>query len=339
MTLARHGSGALLRAVRRVRCTALPLASVRGDEPRLRPSNRAGALYLLGAITATGSALWLSAQPAALAWLAGQALLALVLLQWFVLLHEAGHMSLFRSRELNVVAGHVAGFMALIPFAAWRRVHGLHHLWTGWQDRDPTTAALTPRPRGRLECASVDIAWRLWLPLFALVYRLSNYWHVARLSASFSAPRQRLAMQANIVALLIGYAGGVVLLGVEVALKLFGLATLLGLMLQEPLILSQHTHLPQRLSGGRRVAPLAPAVQASYTRSLGFPRWFAQGVLLNFNAHELHHRFAAVPGYRLGRIAWQAPHEVHWWTWLKAVKRMRGSTFLFETREHTGFPL
>ena len=327
------------RAPRRARHEALPIASIRGDEPRLRPSNCAGGLYLFGALAASAVALWLSAQPAALAWLAGQALLALALLQWFVLLHEAGHMSLFRSRELNVVAGHVAGFMALIPFAAWRRVHGLHHLWTGWQDRDPTTAALTPRRRSPLQISAVDIAWRLGVPLFALVYRLSNYWHVARLHAAFSSPRQRLAMQANIAALLLLYGGGAWLLGVELALRSFGLATLLALVLQEPLILSQHTHLPQRLSGGRRVAPLAPVVQAAYTRSLEFPHWFAHCVLLNFNAHELHHRFAAVPGYRLGRIAWQAPHTVHWWTWLKAMKRMRGSTFLFETRDRTGFPL
>jgi acyl-lipid omega-6 desaturase (Delta-12 desaturase) len=322
-----------------MRGNALPIASVRGDEPVLRPSNRAGALYFLGAASASALALWLSAQPHPLLWLAGQALLALALLQWFVLLHEAGHMSLFRSRELNFMAGHVAGCMALIPFAAWRRVHGLHHLWTGWQDRDPTTAALTPRPRSRLQLAAVDIAWRVGLPLFALVYRLDNYWHMARLNALFSSPRQRLAIHANIAALLIFYAGAVWLLGIELAVTLFGLATLLALMLQEPLILSQHTHLPQRSSAGRRVAPLAPAVQANHTRSLEFPRWFAQGVLLNFNAHELHHRFAAVPGYRRRRIAWPAPHAVHWWAWLKAVKRMRGSTFLFDTRDRTGFRL
>ncbi len=339
MAAARRAGTATLAAKRPTRRRATPAASVRGDEPALAPSDLAGSVYVLGAVAATALGLWLSLRTSPAVWLAGQALLAASLVQWFILLHEAGHLSLFRSRALNLVAGHAAGVMALIPFAAWRRVHGLHHLWTGWQDRDPTTAALAPRARSRLQLAAVDIAWRLSLPLFALLYRAGNYWHVGRLNALFSAPRQRLAMHVNIAAAAIGYAAAAWLVGIEPLLRVFGLATLLGLAAQEPLILSQHTHLPQRLSGGRRVAPLGPALQARHTRSLAFPRWFAQAFLLNFNAHELHHRFPAVPGYRLARIAWRSPNEVHWWTWLRAVKAMRGSTFLFETRERTGFPL
>jgi fatty acid desaturase len=75
---------------------------------------------------------------------------------------------------LNVFAGHLASVFAFIPFASWRRIHGLHHVWTGWQDKDPTTASLTPRHRGGLTRAIVDIAWRCWLPLFSVVYRVGN---------------------------------------------------------------------------------------------------------------------------------------------------------------------
>jgi fatty acid desaturase len=316
-----------------------PAPSVSIGASSLAASDLLGAAYLLGAVAGTLLALWLSSRSSLPVWLAGQVLLALVLLQWFVLLHEAGHRSLFRSRALNTAAGHLAGFMALVPFASWRRVHGLHHLWTGWQDRDPTTAALAPRVRGRAEIAVVDLAWRWWLPLFSLVYRWANYWQLPRLRRLFAAPDQRRCMQANIVALGLAYASVCWLLGVEQVLRLFGLAAMLSFALQDPLLLSQHTHLPQRLSGGRRVAPLDPSAQARHSRSLAFPRWFARGVLMNFNAHELHHRFPAVPGYRLGRIACAAPNEVHWWTWLKAVKRMRGSVFLFQSRDSTGFTL
>jgi fatty acid desaturase len=321
-----------------LRRRTLPADAVRGDEPALAPSDLVGGLHVLGACAATAAALGLSLQPHPGVWLGGQLLLAVALVHWFILLHEAGHASLFRSRALNIAAGHASGIMALIPFAAWRRVHGLHHLWAGWQDRDPTTATLAPRARGRLTHAAVDAAWRLSLPLFAVLYRLGNYWDLRRLHRLFATPRQRRAMQLNIGLTAAGYVAAGLLLGAEQTLRLFGLATLLGLALQEPLILSQHTHLPQRLSGGRRVAPLAPGEQVRHTRSLAFPRGLARIVLLNFNAHELHHRFPAVPGHRLGRIAWRAPNEVHWWTWLRAVKRMRGSQFLFQTREQTGFP-
>ena len=112
------------------------------------------------------------------------------------------------------------------------------------------------------------------------------------------------------------------MLGASTVLSSFGLALLLGLALQDPLILSQHTHIPQPSSEGRRVEPLSGQEQLRYTRSLRFPRWFAQWVLINFNAHELHHLDASVPGYRLPRLAHAQLNEVHWWTWLQAAKRL-----------------
>ena len=72
-------------------------------------------------------------------------MLALALVQWFAVLHECGHETLFRGKRANSIVGQVAGFFALIPFYNWKRVHARHHKWTGWQDVDPTTAALVPR--------------------------------------------------------------------------------------------------------------------------------------------------------------------------------------------------
>ena len=290
---------------------------------------------LAGCVTAAG--IFFSTRDALLVWLVGQCLLAIALLQWFVLLHEAGHGTLFRLRAANRVAGHVAGFFALIPFAAWRRVHGLHHLWTGWQDLDPTTASLAPRPRSRAETIAVDVAWKTGLPLFSIVYRLGNYWNVARLVAIFTARRPRRNLLANVCVLLAAYGlllGG---LGSAELLRIAALALLLSLALQDPLILSQHTHIPQQLSGGRSVEPLPPAAQARYTRSLRFPDWVSRWILFGFDAHELHHRFPAIPGCRLARMARTTANEEHWWEWLKAAKRLRGSVLLFENSETTGF--
>jgi len=298
-----------------------------------------GMLHLGLVLSQTAAGLVLSLHGSFWPWLAGQTLLALALLQWFIVLHEAGHLGLFRTRALNIAAGHLASVFALIPFASWRRVHGLHHRWTGWQDKDPTTAALTPRRRGRFEIAVVDFAWKCWLPLFSVIYRLSNYWHLPRLLRMFPSTGQRRAIVANAVLLLALYAGLATASGASTVLSCFGLALLLGLALQDPLILSQHTHIPQPVSEGRRVGPLSGREQLRYTRSLRFPRWFARWVLINFNAHELHHLDASVPGYRLSRLAQAQPNEVHWWTWLRAAKRLSGAQFVFGNREETGFRL
>jgi len=310
-----------------------------GTDSSLQPSDAIGALFVAIAAAATLAGLWLSAAAGTAGWVAGQALLAVALLQWFILLHEAGHLTLFRTRALNLAAGHLAGALALIPFAPWRHVHGLHHVWAGWQDKDPTTASLAPRPRGRIEIMLADVAWRTWLPLFSLAYRLGNYWNLPRLHRLLASARQRRTVTLNAAALLAVYAGVAWAVELEALLRLFGVATVASLALQDPLILSQHTHIPQRLSLGRRVAPLTPQAQAAHTRSLRFPGWFAHWVLINFNAHELHHRCAGVPGYRLANVGSVQLNEVHWWTWLRAAKRLRGSVFVFQSRGQTGFPL
>ena len=303
----------------------------------LAPSNASGTALLAVASTLSAAGIVLSLADATLLWLAGQGVLAVALLQWFVLLHEAGHGTLFRARVLNRIAGHVAGAFALIPFESWRRVHGLHHLWTGWQDLDPTTASLAPRPRSRLERAVVDVAWRSGLPLFAVVYRAGNYWNLARLAAMFAAPRQRAALALNMVVLIALYGALLHLLGFAESMRIALVAILLSLALQDPLILSQHTHIPQPLSGGRSVDPLLPEQQVRYTRSLRFPEWVSRWILFGFDAHELHHRFPAIPGYRLRSIPHIPLNEVHWWTWLVAAKRLRGSVLLFENSDTTGF--
>ena len=60
----------------------------------------------------------------------GQVVLGAAFVQWFVILHECGHETLFVGRRMNAVVGEIAGVMSQIPFRTWRRVHGRHHKWT-----------------------------------------------------------------------------------------------------------------------------------------------------------------------------------------------------------------
>ena len=305
----------------------------------LAPSNAMGALIVSESTLLSAVGIGLSAQRPLPLWLLGQLLLGVAMLQWFVVLHEAGHLTLFKSRGGNLAVGHLAGFFALIPFETWRRVHGLHHLWTGWQDRDPTTASLVPRRLAPVERLAVDWAWRLWLPLFSTLYRINNYWHLPRIERFLGRTQARRAMAINACLLAVTYAALCVAFGPATVLRCVGLAIFFSLALQDPLILSQHTHLPQNVSGGREVTPLTPSEQERYTRSLRFPKWVANYVLFNFDAHELHHSHAHVPGYRLRRIPESPRNEVDWWLWLRGAKRLRGSVFLFSNRQQTGFLL
>jgi acyl-lipid omega-6 desaturase (Delta-12 desaturase) len=302
-----------------------------------RPQDWCGALHVLVGLALTGLALLLSASSLLGLWLLGQGLLAIAFLFWFAVLHEAGHKTLFRTLWLNALAGHLAGFLALIPFPCWKLVHARHHRWTGWQDLDPTTATLVPRQRSGLELLVVRTCWWLWVPLVAVVYRLGNYWNLLRLRRVFPLPVQRRPLTRGIVLYLAAYALLIVVAGPGQLLAFVGLGLYLTLALQDLLILSQHTHIPMQLSEGRPVPPISPAGQEIYTRSLGFPAWFAHWVLLNLDAHELHHMYPRVPGCYLHRIPYRPHQTVPWWRWVLAAKSIRGDVLLFQNSNQTGY--
>ncbi|MBE0619917.1 MAG: fatty acid desaturase [Burkholderiales bacterium] len=313
---------------------ALAAASV----AHLRPRFGIALVHVAGSVLALCGGVAVAALPGPLAYGIGQSLLTLVFVHAFVTLHEAGHNTLFRSRRANRWVGYAAGFIALIPFRAWTQIHARHHRYTGWQDLDATTASLAPRPIARWERAVIDFAWRTWLPLFSVLYRWQNYWNLRRLRAFLDRPGSVRGIKVNIMVQLLAYAGLLAAVGPTTLAVLVGPALILSLMAEDLLLLSQHTHIPQRLSGGEPVRPFRPMEQAIFTRSLRLPDWLS-AILMHFDAHELHHMYPQLPGYTLRRVAYRPPNEVDWIDWVRAAKRLTGTEFLFSNRNDTGAPL
>ena len=301
---------------------------------RLRPTNRDGLLVTCTCVLATGAGLALSIR-GGVGWLPGQIFFALGLIQWFALLHECGHETLFRTRRLHTPIGHVAAFFSIIPFHCWKRVHGRHHKWTGWQDVDPTTAALVPRELGRAERILVNVCWKYWIPLFSVLYRVNNFWNMPRLWSLFAARADRQRMAWNAALLLACYVAIVIAVGPLSLLRIGGLAVVLALIAEDLLLLSQHTHIPQQLSGGADVRPFPTIEQEVFTRSLVFPRWLS-ALLLHIDAHELHHMYPFVPGYRLDAIPYDTENEIDVVTWTRRSRALPGEVFLFQNRLESG---
>ena len=300
-----------------------------------KPSDGMGLLHTAGtlALTVTGVAL---SHTAFVGWIAGQVVLAIVLVQWFIVLHECGHETMFRTSKFNSTLGRLAALFSLVPWKCWKRVHGSHHRWTGWQDLDPTTASLVPRKLGNAERRFINTSWRFWLPAFSILYRINNYWNLPRLLRLYPDKRHRRSMAASAALYLMVYGIAIYSAGVVWILQTAGLALLLSLMIEDLLLLSQHTHIPQHVSQGKAVRPFGALEQESFTRSLKFPDWVSTFVFFNFDAHELHHMYPSVPGYHLRRIPYKPANEVDWWTWLKTVKRIRAEHFLFQNQNDSG---
>lgn len=304
----------------------------------LHATDAAGLRFFAANSMLTTAGVWLSLTGPAAAWAIGQILLGLAMVEWFVLLHECGHNTLFRQRRWNIAAGHVAGFFSLIPFTVWTHVHHLHHKWTGWQDLDPTTATLVPRRRGRFERGVVRFCWKYWVPMFATVYRAGTFWNPARvLRYAGQSPRPPHLVSGYLTVLALYTALGI-WLGPAMLLRATGLAIVIAFVLEDLLILSQHTHVPMDVSGGDRVAPHSAMEQERFTRSLRLPGLISRAVL-HFDAHELHHMYPFVPGYRLRDIAYRPQNEIGWRQWIVAARRIPGDVLMFQNRRDTGFDL
>ena len=57
--------------------------------------------------------------------------LSLFLLRGFVLMHDCGHYSLFRTRSLNRIGGFLLGVLSGMPQPVWAENHRYHHLTNG----------------------------------------------------------------------------------------------------------------------------------------------------------------------------------------------------------------
>jgi omega-6 fatty acid desaturase (delta-12 desaturase) len=60
---------------------------------------------------------------------------AAFMVRLFVIMHDCGHGSLFRSRLANDLVGRVLGVLTLTPYEYWRRAHAVHHATSGNLDR------------------------------------------------------------------------------------------------------------------------------------------------------------------------------------------------------------
>ena len=93
-----------------------------------------GALQLLSVVVPIAG-LWYAIHQASQGWpwlvAVETACLGLLLLRGFVLMHDCGHGSLFRSRSLNRIGGFLLGVLAGMPQQVWAENHRYHHTTNG----------------------------------------------------------------------------------------------------------------------------------------------------------------------------------------------------------------
>lgn len=283
--------------------------------------------------TATG--IYLSLQGSTLVWLSGQIILGFSMFHWFSILHDCGHNAFFPNKWMNEITGWGASFFCFVPYASWKHVHLEHHKWTGWLDRDPSTRDLLKSNPVKKWLAKV--AWKSWLPAFALAFLTGTFWNVKKLFSFFSQPTVRWEILANIV--FIFSAHYVLSFYLNSWWHIFGLAFIVFGVVCEPIILSQHAHIPSGQSNLQNVDLVPMHQQDIYTRALVFPQWVSKYLTLSFENHIAHHFFPWIPSYYLYRVKTETGGETPGFEWIYKARKIPGDVLVFEDRNTTGLKL
>lgn len=159
------------------------------------PDDRRGAVQILNTLAPVGL-LWLAIGAGAgrSPWLpAGCALLmGLFLIRAFVLMHDCGHHSLFRSPGANRCCGVLLGVLAGIPQPVWAQHHEYHHRTNGDWERYRGPLSIVDVQRYQAMSRSGQRRYRLarsiWLaPLGGLLYLVVlPRWNWLRASAALA---------------------------------------------------------------------------------------------------------------------------------------------------------
>ena len=260
----------------------------------------------------------------------GQILIGMFFFQCFILLHETGHLSFFKNKTLNKLFGHLFGFISIIPFNSWIGIHNLHHKWTGYRDKDPTTEGTVNPKFGAASRWIVNLAWLLWFPLFTIAYRLGNYWNIKKLKR-FLPSKELPFIYFNMLLIMTGYTVLIYTFGPWLFHNLL-LGYFIGLIISDIFILSQHSHIEIPIAGNAEVKPIRYTEQIPYTRSIDFKGTFIGRLLFfNFNLHEIHHAYPGLAAYHLDKIKLDTPNKVGFFSYVKDAKTLKGMDFIFST--------
>jgi len=266
-----------------------------------------------------------------LGYIVGQLLLGIFFFQCFILLHETGHFSFFKNRFANTIFGNIFAFISFIPFNSWVDIHNLHHKWTGFRDKDPTTEGTVSPKFSPLTKLLVNLSWLIWFPLFTIGYRIGNYWNIPKIKKHVAANHfnriyKNMGVQIILYVILFYVAGTWIL-------QHLLLGYFISLIISDVFILSQHSHIKIPIAGEQEVKPIRYAEQIQYTRSVNVPTWVSRYIYFNFNLHELHHFQPGLPAYYLDQVDLETPNKVPFFNYLLDAKIMSGMNFIFNTSD------
>lgn len=294
---------------------------------------------VLWQIVFSALAIYISLKGSGIVWILGQILVAINLFQWFVLHHDLVHDSLFKTRFLNTVVGHLSSIPTLMPYHSFKLSHHQHHIWTGWRDLDPTSPQMYLKQPPGWVINIVNFCWKYWIPLMAPVFVLQNFWNGKRLFRSFPKRKDRINVVFSFLVVLTAYALLFIFLPTFM-LHSWLLGFCMFLFISDLVLMSQHTHIDGHFAENEEdVKAFRYADQTKFTRTIIYPKFISAYLFYHFDKHGVHHQYPGVPTYYLGNFPAPAELNIKWWDWVKKAKSLSAYSLIYSSPKESGVKL
>lgn len=222
----------------------------------------------------------------------------------FIIQHDCGHHSFFRSLAANNIVGTVCSLVTLTPYKPWRRQHAGHHsVWNNLDRRDTGVdiystcltvdeyRTLSSNERWQYRLTRHPLVTNVLLPplIFLVLYRVP-----------FDMPKswrhERFMVHLTTLALTAAFGGLGLLLGYErvcaIQLPILIIAAIIGVWLFAV------QHLGEKMRWTHHDAwdwTSASLHSSTYLKLPAILQWFTG----NIGFHHVHHLNPRVPNYRL----------------------------------------
>lgn len=224
-----------------------------------------------------------------------------LMVRLFIIHHDCGHGSFFKSRRANDVWGFITGVLTFTPYQHWRWEHAIHHSSSGNLDRRGIGDIWTLTVREYLECSRWKrSAYRLVrnpavLFVLAPLYMFLIKHRFPKIQAGL---RERRSVYWTNVGILALGAGLALLFGLKAYLVIQLTAMAVAGSVGVWLIYVQHQFEGVYWRRHDQWDYLTAALQgSSFYKLPGILRWFSG----NIGFHHIHHLSPRIPNYNLER--------------------------------------
>jgi omega-6 fatty acid desaturase (delta-12 desaturase) len=262
-----------------------------------------------------------------------------ILVRVFIIFHDCGHGSFFRSRLANDVVGYITGILTFTPYDDWKNEHARHHATAGDLDRRGAGDVLTMTVEEYRRASHwQQLGYRLYRNPFVLlgIGPLYTFLIKQRFPRTANGVRGVVSVIVTDIALAAIFAGLFVGIGVGTTLLLvlpvIAIAGAAGIFL----FYVQHQFEEVYWERHDRRDFVAVAMQGSSLYAL--PRvlqWFSG----NIGFHHIHHLSSRIPNYRLPKAYREQPlfQQAPTLTLRSSLRSLRLHLYDEATRRLVGF--